>query len=111
MAASTLCATTCSPANLKNNSVLCKNNSVLCNSANKYYTVIKSDVQAPVSEDKSMTVASDILRKEGPRGEEITIQASRKIPCDKKGTICECYKNMVTELSEVKLELSSSRKS
>jgi len=101
MAASTLCATTCSPANLKNNSVLCKNNSVLCNS------VIKSDVQAPESEDKSMTVASDILRKEGPRGEEITIQASSKIPCDKKGTICECCKSMVTELNEVKLELSS----
>ena len=66
MAASTLCTTTSSSTNLKNNSVLCKNNSVLCNSADKYYSVMKSDVQAPVSEDKSMTVAFDILRKEGP---------------------------------------------
>ena len=46
-------------------------------------------------------------RKEGPRGEEIAIQASGKIPCDKKETIYECCKNMVTELSEVKSELSS----
>ena len=59
MSASTLCATTISSTNLKNNSVL-------CNSADKYYSVMKSDVQAPVSEDKSMTVAFDILRKEGP---------------------------------------------
>jgi len=80
---------------------------VLCNSADKYYTEITSDMQAPVSKDKSTTVAPDIQRKEGPRGEEIIIEASRKIPCDKKETICECCKNMVTELSEVKLELSS----
>lgn len=43
----------------------------------------------------------------GPRGEVSAVQASERIPCDKKDINCVCCKNMALELSEVKLELSS----
>jgi hypothetical protein len=68
---------------------------------------MKSDVQALVNEVKSVSGALNILREDRPRGEEVAMRASGRIPCDKKEKkICEYCKDMVIELSEVKLELS-----
>ena len=42
-------------------------------------------------------------------GEAITVQVSKKIPCDNKEKNCECCKIMMVKLSEVESELSSCR--
>jgi hypothetical protein len=54
---------------------------------------MKSDVQALVNEVKSVSGAINIIREERPRGEEVAIRASGRIPCDKK--ICEYCKARV----------------
>ena len=100
MAASALCGSTNSSENRKINSLLCN---IVC----QCYSTMNSITQDPINEAKTSTVAINSLSDVKPRCGEVTVPANDRIPCDKQIKFCDCCKEMVSELSEVKSELSS----
>jgi len=68
---------------------------------------MNSVTQDPINEAKTSTVAINILSEVKPHGEEVTIPAYGRIPCDKQIKFCDYCKEMVTEINVVKSELSS----
>ena len=100
MAASALCGSTNSSENRKIYSLL-------CNSVRQCYSTMNSVTQDPINEAKTSTVAINSLSEVKPRSGEDTVPACDRIPCDKRIKFCDCCKEMVSELNEVKSELSS----